>query len=295
VHASASPTEVLDRLLRGINRRSWTDMGVLYADDAVVEQPMRHWGSSRLVGREQLREHFASAAAGPFSLRAHDVLVHETADPEVIVAEFTYEGRVAGTGREFTCANVQVLRVRDGVIVHSRDYHDYFTLAGAVDGLAGLKSALENLSPGREPGRPLRPAAPPEIPRGVFERLVSGISAGHFADVIRLYAEDAVVTHPFHPLRPRPLRGHAQLRDHFAGAAGIELEPRNAVVHETVDPEVVVAEFEYHGTSGIGRPFIAENVFVLRVRRGRIVESRDYADHLALVAASGRLDELVTP
>jgi ketosteroid isomerase-like protein len=31
---------------------------------------------------------------------------------------------------------------------------------------------------------------------------------------------------------------------------------------------------------------------VLRVRDGLIVESRDYSDHLALAAASGRLAEL---
>jgi ketosteroid isomerase-like protein len=58
--------------------------------------------------------------------------VHETADPEVIVAEYDYEGRVTATGRTFRLANVQVLRVRDGLITGSRDYHDHPGLARAM-------------------------------------------------------------------------------------------------------------------------------------------------------------------
>ena len=36
-------------------------------------------------------------------------------------------------------------------------------------------------------------------------------------------------------------------------------------------------------------------IFVLRVRDGLIVESRDYIDHLAMVRARGQVDELVAP
>jgi len=39
-------------------------------------------------------------------------VVHDTADPEVIVGEFDYHGQVATTGRAFRVANVQVLRIR---------------------------------------------------------------------------------------------------------------------------------------------------------------------------------------
>ena len=44
--------------------------------------------------------------------------MHETVDPEVVIAEFDY------TARGVTFANIQVLRVRDGLIVETRDYHD---------------------------------------------------------------------------------------------------------------------------------------------------------------------------
>jgi len=51
-------------------------------------------------------------------------------------------------------------------------------------------------------------------------------------------------------------------------------------VHETADPEVVVAEFDYRGETGAGHPVLRRNVFVWRVRDGRIVHARDYATPL---------------
>ena len=50
-----------------------------------------------------------------------------------------YDVRNTATGRRPTMANVQVLRVRDGLIVATRDCHDHLrlaALAGAADRLA---------------------------------------------------------------------------------------------------------------------------------------------------------------
>ena len=64
------------------------------------------------------------------------------------------------------------------------------------------------------------------------------------------------------------------------------------VIHETTDPEVIVAEFEYQGTAAdTGEPYALPAIFVLRVRNGEIVSSRDYHDHLASARVSGRLDQ----
>jgi uncharacterized protein len=67
----------------------------------------------------------------------------------------------------------------------------------------------------------------------------------------------------------------------------------NVTIHETTDPEVIVAEFEYQGTSpDTGEPYALPAIFVLRVRNGEIVSSRDYHDHLASARAAGHLGEL---
>jgi ketosteroid isomerase-like protein len=107
----------------------------LYAEDVVVEMPMDPH-RTRIDGREAVRRRFAAAAEGLFELRAHDVIVHATTDPEVVIAEFEYDGLNRATGKTFTVANVQVLRVRGGRIVASRDYHDHrgFAAARTEDG-----------------------------------------------------------------------------------------------------------------------------------------------------------------
>ncbi|MDL4813020.1 nuclear transport factor 2 family protein [Actinomadura opuntiae] len=129
-----APREVFERLSAGISAGRWHELAGLYAEDAVVEQPFTlPPAPRRLEGRAVIAEHFRRAAAGPLQLRARDVVVHETDDPEVIVSEFGYEGRVATTGHEFRVANVQVLRVRGGLIVESRDYHDHRGLARAMN------------------------------------------------------------------------------------------------------------------------------------------------------------------
>lgn len=130
-------------------------------------------------------------------------------------------------------------------------------------------------------------------PTEVVLQLVHGVGVKRFDDLPALYAEDTVVTHPFDPRRPPALRGRAALAEHFAaagrgGAAGMDFRAEDVVVHRTEDPEVVVVEFAYVGTARYGAvPLRVPNVYVVRVRDGLIVESRDYADHLAFARARG--------
>ena len=55
--------------------------------------------------------------------------VHETADPDVIVLEYSLDGTRLADGEPFTMTFVMVLTFRDGLIAHSRDYTD--PIAGA--------------------------------------------------------------------------------------------------------------------------------------------------------------------
>jgi ketosteroid isomerase-like protein len=105
--------------------------------------------------------------------------------------------------------------------------------------------------------------------------------------------------HPMSPYGDQPLLSRDALREHF-GAAGprvagvVRYQPDNIRIHETRDPEVIVAEFDYAGTViASGEPFRVPCVFVLRVRDGLIVESRDYIDHVGMARARGLLDDLV--
>ena len=137
----------------------------------------------------------------------------------------------------------------------------------------------------------------PRSPRDVFLALVNGVADGRWAELPGLYAEQTDVVHPFDPLRGAALRTREELRAHFTPAGdGPRLDRRaeNITIHETTDPEVIVAEFEYRGTVvETGETFAQPAVFVLRVRDGEIVSSRDYFDHVTAAAIRGRLDDLV--
>jgi uncharacterized protein len=132
---AATPRAVFDHLIQGITDGRWRDLADLYAEDAVVETPLLAPEPRRLEGRAAVRAQFDAAADGPYRLRAHNIRVHQTTDPEVIIAEYDYDITFQPTGRRLTAANVQLLRIRDGQIVATRDYHDHLRLA-AVSGRA---------------------------------------------------------------------------------------------------------------------------------------------------------------
>jgi len=150
-----------------------------------------------------------------------------------------------------------------------------------------------------------QPSAPADVVRAVAAG-VSRLIAGNLTEpekqaqldrLAGLYAEHTDVRPPFAPLGDSPLRTRAELRRHFAdGPAqtrGADRFEAVGEVHETADPEVVIYEFSYVGSAN-GRPFRVPCIFVTRVRDGVVVESRDYADHVEMARAFGRLDQLAT-
>ncbi|MEU9129371.1 nuclear transport factor 2 family protein [Kitasatospora sp. NPDC048540] len=138
-----SPSEVFTKLLEGIGAGRFADLADLYAEDAVVEIAFAPGGPRRFEGRTVIGERYLELAAGiPFDLTPVNVVIRDTDDPEVIVSEWDHHVRNRKTGRTVTAANIQVLRVRDGLIVASRDFHDHLALAVAGDGLPQLVEAL---------------------------------------------------------------------------------------------------------------------------------------------------------
>lgn len=142
----------------------------------------------------------------------------------------------------------------------------------------------------------------PRTPREVFLALVNGVADGRFEELPDLYAEQTDVVHPFDPLRAPALRSREEIRQHFglrdpSRPADVGQRRRrrvgNVTVHETTDPEVIVAEFEYQGTDpGTGDGYALPAIFVMRVRDGEIVSSRDYFDAIASARVRGQLSQL---
>lgn len=161
----ASPRHVVEALMRGISDARWDELDGLYAEHAVVEYPFALPRPIRLEGRDAIRRYFAAAASLPLRLQTRNMVVHETADPEVVVAEWDYEGLVTTTGRSFQVANIQVSTVRDGKIIASRDYHNHLVLADVTGRLPSLLDAIAD----RDAGIPFEnvpSAAPPHRDAG---------------------------------------------------------------------------------------------------------------------------------
>jgi ketosteroid isomerase-like protein len=123
---------VVERLLAGMAEGPSGALAELYAEDAVVELPFAGPTGLRLEGRAALRAHFERARDLTLRLVPVRVRLHETKDESIIVAEYDYEGEVTTTGAKFVVANVQIVTVRDGLIVASRDLHDHAAIAAAL-------------------------------------------------------------------------------------------------------------------------------------------------------------------
>ncbi|WP_214320133.1 nuclear transport factor 2 family protein [Nonomuraea sediminis] len=95
----------------------------LMAPDGVIEWPYRPEGVPGVLrGRDEIAA-FVGEQGGIITFHEYtDVVFHETADPEVVIVEYTAHGTVTATGAPFTQRPIQVIRVRDGRIVSFRDY-----------------------------------------------------------------------------------------------------------------------------------------------------------------------------
>src|SRR5690606_38900143 len=113
-------------------------------------------------------------------------------------------------------------------------------------------------------------------------------------------SEDVLLRVRFSLPNPEDLRGVAAIQDRRRRNASTvprmyeRIEIHNLVVHKTMDPEVVVVEWDYHSTVGANDEVVINpNIIVLRVRDGLIVESRDYHNYVQRAIANGTLDILV--
>jgi hypothetical protein len=126
--------------------------------------------------------------------------------------------------------------------------------------------------------------------------LVDRFLATSTTDISKLpdfYAEDAVIEMPFAPPGvPRRSQGRETLRARLVSFSGrrpwtIE-KPDSVVVHETTDPDVIVVEYDLHGTVvATGAPLVLSYVMVMTIKDGLITHSRDYSDTLSTLRAVG--------
>ncbi len=150
-----------------------------------------------------------------------------------------------------------------------------------------------------------QPSTPstPRTPREVFLALVNGVAEGRWEELPSLYAEQTHVVHPFDPLRTPAARSRRRSgstsgcarapvgRQPTSGrsrAAGLAMPSFT----RRPTPRSSWPSSSIRGPTRSGEAYALPAIFVMRVRDGEIVSSRDYLDAIASARIRGQLGEL---
>jgi ketosteroid isomerase-like protein len=127
----------------------------------------------------------------------------------------------------------------------------------------------------------------------MFERLQHATLARD-PQIAELFAADGVIEWPFaRPGAPNRIVGQAAIRSLYTtwfGAPPLEYQTFTAtVVHETINPDIIVVEYDIHGVATSSRtPFQLSVIRTIRVKDGHIVLLREYMNPLAMTEALNR-------
>ncbi|MBF8190187.1 nuclear transport factor 2 family protein [Nonomuraea sp. K274] len=146
--ARRTAAELFAESLRLLLAKDMIGYAGLWAVDGVIEFPFASAGyPARLEGRAAVEDYLRDY---PGLLDVREITertVHETTDPDVVVAEFEAAGTVVATGRAYRMRYVAVVTARDGEIVRYLDYWSPLAGAELMGGLDELTAAFAGAEP----------------------------------------------------------------------------------------------------------------------------------------------------
>ncbi len=105
----------------------------LLAEDITVDYVVTVPGYPRHIeGRAAVAELYRPYGTMIILDRCFDLAVHHDAAKGVVVLEYASEGHVVGTGHRYSNRYISVLTLRDGEVVHWRDYLDPVAVFDAI-------------------------------------------------------------------------------------------------------------------------------------------------------------------
>ena len=122
--------ELLERSFEAVGRGDVAGQLSSCTDDMVLELPYAD-PPVRLEGKEAIRAHVGPALE-TFRFRLKLTAVYDCADPDLLVAEYTSEGQVTTTGRDYRNSYIGIVRFRDGLICFQREYYNPVVAARAL-------------------------------------------------------------------------------------------------------------------------------------------------------------------
>ncbi|MYW97227.1 hypothetical protein G3I59_43090 [Amycolatopsis rubida] len=240
-------SEVAEIVANALSAFDAASLADVLAEDAVYEIPFT---GHRSTGRDAVLATLGAGSTVATRIGLEKVEVTTTETAAGFAVELVAEGRNPHTGHSYRLpSSAGLLTVRNGEVTRYRDYPN----TGAATALRGTKE--------------------------VFQRFLDAAVDNRWDDLADLYSDDVVIEIPFAPAGvPKVTRDREELRKRFhqAGERRRITKADRVVVHETSDPEVLVAEYDLHGEYE-GKPYVSTYVMVLTVREGRIAHSRDYS------------------
>jgi uncharacterized protein len=149
--AANNPRETAERLLRAAISPDPGEMADCYAPSVVIELPFAVaplYPHRIETTREELRARYQAGRAQRRYQSLSNVVIHETADPEVVIVEYELHGEFTETAEPFSVRFLMILTIRDGQIVHSRDYSNPVAGAQLIGKVPELVAALSAGQPG---------------------------------------------------------------------------------------------------------------------------------------------------
>jgi ketosteroid isomerase-like protein len=233
-----------------------------YAPGGAIEMPFAPSPlPKRMAGRDAIRAMLAPRylqrrAMGLKLGDYQNLVIHETVDPEVIVAEFEVDSQISATKSQ-RLAFAQVYRVVDGLIEVQRDYFDSYAM-------------VERLR-----------MVPPQIPEWLATGLAA-LRAGDVASYLELYADDAVHEFPFADAsRPAKLEGKPAIAAYMTELPKrVRIDELDLVSFREVGDELII-EAIGKGIRADDSPFHVQYVWFISHANRRITRFRDYMHRIA--------------
>jgi ketosteroid isomerase-like protein len=123
----------------------------------------------------------------------------------------------------------------------------------------------------------------------IMEGLTGEVDGKHFWDAV---AKDAVFEFLYNfPGFTNKIEGRAAYMDWFGGYSNILHSADHLRVHKSMEPGVVILEYEVHGIApSTGKPYDNRFCSVITIKNRKIVHWRDYMDSLAVMLSESQDD-----
>lgn len=116
----------------------------MVSDDVVMEFPYAPPGMvTQLKSKAAVAEYLHNLGGMLAFDRISEAVVHSSSDPDVFVLEFAGHGKGVQTGEPYDQQYISVIRLRDGRIVHYRDYWNPLVVLRALRGTEVVNALVD--------------------------------------------------------------------------------------------------------------------------------------------------------